>query len=192
MNDIIINQIRPVVAGAVAPFDYCKSRTENNKNISLDSALRIYAGSCIEPALLNMVSILDPKRKHVLVDVKFHELEVGDIPCIPGWHIDGGPDIPSEYVLCVAGSSMTEFNTDIASFEYDSNTKRFCKNMNSIIGDNPSFNAEPWQVIKYNNLNPHRGAVAKVSGQRLLLRVMCSDHIKPNVPGKWSPSKYRS
>lgn len=161
------------------------------KNASLKNALEFYSNTFINDAIRRLSAHIDSKYKFVLVDVKLHSLEKNDVPCIPGWHIDGGPEVESEYVLCTAGSSLTEFYTKSFELLFDGNVRTLCDELDDRIGNNYTIKMKEWQIVKYNNMVPHRGALAHTSGPRLLIRVMGSNKIMPQPIKYWQPTQYK-
>lgn len=190
-RSVLLNE-RPVVdCGVLSTIDIDNLNIQSCKNASIQSALNFYSGTPIEDAIRHLSSYLTKSFKHILVDVKLHNLKKNDIPCIPGWHIDGGPDIDSDYVLMTAGSSLTEFYTKQFSMPYSGDVKSFCAKINERIGDNYTFKMRDWQIFKYNNVVPHRGAVAHKDGKRLLIRVMGSNKIIAQPIKDWQPLTVR-
>lgn len=188
MNELVELNNQPIKnLGQLAPFDYNAIDIVNCKNLELENARELYAHTSIGFAIEYLAQFLNPKFRIQLVDIKLHDLQQGDIPCLPGWHIDGGPDIESEYILCVAGSSLTEFCENKISIPYDKNTKRFCQKLDQAIQNNGTEFAQDWQIIHYNNLTPHRGSPAHKSGKRFLIRLMASNKILPQPLGEWKP-----
>lgn len=187
MNLVRLNESPVIQCGTLSPFVWQELEIPSCKNAALRTACEFYGNTPISAAIQVLAKHLNPKFKHVLVDVKLHNLKQGDCPCLPGWHIDGGPNIESEYVLCTVGSSLTEFNTNQFTLPYNSNTKMFCQELDLLMGEQVTSVLNDWQIVKYNNLTPHRGAIAFKSGKRLLIRVMGSNKILPQPIDGWEP-----
>ena len=187
---VTINTEKHQELGFLEPFIIDNLNIISCKNAALEDALKFYAGTLIADRLKYLSQFLSGTHRHQLVDVKYHSLKEGIVPCIPGWHVDGGPGVPSEYVLCVAGSSHTEFYTGNLTLSFNGNTKQFCRQMSTMI-PGPTFALQDWQIVKYNHLAPHRGGSAEKAGPRLLLRLMESDTILPTPIGNWQPSYYK-
>lgn len=154
-------------------FDFQTMSLQSCKNASFNWAVGFYDQN-IGAALKHLRSLISKQYRSTLVDVKLHSLSSGDVPCLPGWHLDGGPAHSSEYALCVAGASHTQFLNKQISMLSNKNVKILCHDLNRLI-DNwkfDYFSVKDWQVFKYDNLTPHRGGVAIRDGKRLLLRVM--------------------
>jgi hypothetical protein len=178
--------------GSVAPIQMSHLQLSSCKNASIKHALQYYKSTPVIGIIEKLYSHVNKKYRHILVDVKLHNLSKNEVPCIPGWHVDGGPSVESEYVLCTAGSSLTEFYTKQFYMNFDGNVRKFCGDLDRHIGDNYSLKMSDWQVFKYNNTVPHRGAKAHIDGPRLLVRVMGSDKILPQSIGSWQPAQYKS
>lgn len=104
-------------------------------------------------------------------DLKIQKLEQGQLPCLPGWHLDTGPDKEVNYVLMTAGVSKTEFALMELDVPYSKNMKIFCHRINSLVSQ-PTKKLNDFEIISYNNTTIHRGTPAIHSGSRLLIRVM--------------------
>lgn len=189
--NVAFNERAIEYCGSLAPFVISGLKLQSCKNAALKNALDFYDNFHIKNAIQHIASFVNKKYKFILIDVKHHLLEKGEIPCIPGWHVDGGPSVESEYVLCTTGSSLTEFYTDPLALSFDGNTRNLCNKLDQHIGDNPTMKMSDWQIFRYNNMVPHRGAIAHIAGPRLLIRAMGSDKIPPQTIGSWQPTQYR-
>lgn len=188
---VLLNFTTITDCGSVAPIKLLDLQLSSCKNANIKQALQYYANTPVIGIIEKLYGHIDKKYRHILVDVKLHNLSKSDVPCIPGWHVDGGPNVESEYVLCTAGSSLTEFYTKPFYMNFDGNVRKFCDDLNCHIGDTFTMKMSDWQVFKYNNMVPHRGASAHADGPRLLVRVMGSDKISPQSIGEWQPTQYR-
>ena len=135
-----------------------------------------YIASIIDEALA-----LLPSYKYKLLDVKFHNLIKGEVPCIPGWHVDGGFQSPSDYILFAFGVSHTEFFLEQFQFPAAHTMRQFCQNLSAHIGEQVSLTAQDNCFIRYNNTVPHRGQPALSNGPRLLIRLMGTDIFIPEI-----------
>lgn len=134
--------------------------------------------------ILNRITI--PKiYRRTLVDVKVSDLKVGELPCLPGWHLDCTMEperdgLPETHFLLVSGAGCrTKF--------VNSPIKIPIKN-GRLFGVNEAVkNQKPdiWKirenvVTRYNRYNLHAPSPAETEGRRLLIRVTCCDFITPN------------
>jgi hypothetical protein len=126
-----------------------------------------------------------PSKPRILVDVKFHDLQVDQIPAIPGWHIDGSslaqPEGPRErYLLYVCGpSAMTEFC--MSQLEVPAGQEGKAKIAEYEAPYYECFKLSSGDFISYDSRQMHRATPAEESGKRLLIRIMHSDTI-PGLP----------
>jgi hypothetical protein len=183
-----LNKLEPRVVGSVEEIDLSSLNLVSCKNAGIKTALEFYQHPFITNHIALLKSYLSWDYKYYLVDVKLHQLRVGQIPCIPGWHVDGGPDIPSQYALCALGSSLTQFNLSPLSYFYK-DMKTFCSQFKDVsVAPKDILTLKSGDIVLYENLNVHRGMPATYDGPRLLIRVMGSDKIKP-IPMKntWKP-----
>lgn len=112
-----------------------------------------------------------PNKTRQYFDLKIQDLDQGQLPCLPGWHLDSGPDREATYVLMTAGVSRTEFALTELEITYNRNMKVFCHEINSLV-ERPTKQLNDFEIVRYNNTTIHRGTPATNSGRRLLIRVM--------------------
>lgn len=119
-------------------------------------------------------------RKNVLIDIKFHSLDEGEYPAIPGWHIDctNNPLHDSRadiHHIWVHGSCLTEFLKDSIILDVDGVT-----DFNSKIPPNTDiFSIKPQTVYTYGRFHIHRAAKSTINQDRLLVRITETDIIRP-------------
>jgi hypothetical protein len=131
-------------------------------------------------------AIPTPKRyKRLLVDVKVKDLKAGQIPCLPGWHLDCTmePDrdgLPETHFLFVAGAGCkTRFV--VSPVEIPIKNGRLVNVDKAIKEQSPDiFTIKECTVTRYNRYNLHAPSPAEYDGRRLLVRISCCDFIKPN------------
>ena len=170
----------PKFLGKLSPVNFNDRHIPNCKNALLENVFEEYDDDIIH-ALKTMASSLKPSFKRYLVDIKSHDLKVGDIPCLPGWHLDGGPASLGQYVLCVSGISNTTFLNESVKIPSGDNMKVVCNRLDKRIRSRElsNFQIGNWEMFLYDNLAPHRGSVSVDNGRRLLLRVMGTNTINP-------------
>lgn len=120
--------------------------------------------------ILYLASFL-PNRSLQFFDLKIQDLKKGEHPCIPGWHLDSGPDKEAQYILMTAGVSRTEFALTELEVEYSANMKLFCHRINQLV-EQPTKKLNDFEIVQYDNTTIHRGTPATELGRRLLIRVM--------------------
>lgn len=130
-------------------------------------------------------------RKHQLVDVKVKQLEVGQYPCLSGWHTDGTLNIleesrPENHYIFISGAEcFTRFlNTKmIIDFDYDKNSSiapmPYKKYLDKLITNESTIELEENTIYAYDRFSLHKPQPAKKDGFRFLLRLTESDIIKP-------------
>jgi len=152
------------------------------KNCTLDSYLDESQNPEIVSFLDTAAALLDQDRT-ILVDVKFHDLQAGDTPALPGWHVDGSTLIKrgmkkrkEQYVLYVVGDvAMTEFCLD--QIEVDPGPKGIQQIAEHRANPARCFKLRSGFYATYDSLQMHRATPAEESGKRLLIRLMASDTI---------------
>lgn len=119
-----------------------------------------------------VLEIMREKCGDGLVDIKVHDLKVGEYPCKPAWHLDGHP-VPkelSDYFICVFGETLTEFMT--TQFECDKyDESKNPANYETVI-------IKSGHIYQYTSRNVHRCSLCKKDERRLLIR-MTNANIKP-------------
>jgi hypothetical protein len=127
--------------------------------------------------------------KNKLVDVKIHELNAGECPCVFGWHLDGNPDPfvypkPEVYHLFLIGpeQSRTLFLDEPVELDVKTGTPQqldadYKKQLATL---NPKYSHAPEHTwITFTSEDFHSGPIANSNARRLLVRVCETDHIKP-------------
>ena len=135
------------------------------------------------------------------IDVRVHELEVGDFPATPGWHCDApqretefsnkGETVPVANSLVVnlsshpLGVSNTIFATEPVALDNDLMDQSTWADMNQKLGNDFSrFHvSKDGQFIRFSCYTPHAIQPAQHSGVRMFVRI--SQWRKPEgfVPG---------
>ncbi|MFY0656247.1 MAG: hypothetical protein JXR12_05790 [Neptunomonas phycophila] len=122
------------------------------------------------------------KHRRILVDVKVHNLSVGEYPCLPGWHCDTTAFIdekgkPENLYLIAVGDNRTEFLAN--PFEWNSDTMDQRKIARHIPKDAPVVSIPNSTICKFGRYDFHRGPCSTVAGTRILIRVLESDIVTP-------------
>lgn len=135
-------------------------------------------------AILEQMPIVGD-HKHIIVDVKFHDLEEGMYPCLPGWHMDctlnpwheSKPEVHHIYV--VGATCRTRFLAEDFVLHFPSMVPAQIKTaMNAV--EHKSWKVDEGKVYRYDRFGLHAPSVAESTGKRLLIRITESDLIRPN------------
>lgn len=132
-------------------------------------------------------------RRHILVDVKVHNLKKGQIPALPHWHIDcvNRPDNKAREEhnhIFLAGSCMTQFIKDDIELEIDSDRPNYDRILESVNFELEKRFVIPYTVCSYGRAL-HRAKPAVKDETRILIRVTESDIIAP-TNSKFSPTYF--
>jgi len=126
--------------------------------------------------------------KYKLVDVKIHSLKAGECPCVFGWHLDGYPDPfvtdkVSKYHLYLIGPkfSRTLFIDHPVTLEVDHNPDNMNNSYVRQLANMPiKYSHLPdLQWCSYTNEDFHSGPKVTSAANRLLIRVVETNHILP-------------
>lgn len=193
--DIKIFKSFPFLRVQLSPIDvHGTLPTFNLKNADINYALREVKEESTLHQLLNDLLVFANARqslngpfKRILVDVKIHDLKIGECPCIPGWHLDGyqtrGTHRSNEYLLVTYGVNRTEYleGNFRLTVPKDATAQQHMKSFQGqllplegsarVLGDG--------ELIGYNDQLFHRGPIAKEEGKRLLVRLCLTDFIPP-------------
>lgn len=122
-------------------------------------------------------------HKHILLDIKFHDLEIGKAPALRRWHFDcvANPlhdSKPEIHHLFVTGECRTNFlsmrrEIEVNPFEERPNIHFFLRNFDGV--GVPSNT-----IVTYGRFFPHLPVVSPSKYRRLLIRVTETDVIRPN------------
>jgi hypothetical protein len=129
------------------------------------------------------------RHKRVLLDIKVHDLQPGDVPCVSGWHLDGSinpnalPKRPETFALFVTSEhATTQFldtpiNLEVNdSWNFATMSQR-CARM--IPDGHPTLSIPSCQFMIYDDHYFHRGPTVDRPTKRLLVRTTETDIIKP-------------
>jgi len=160
------------------------------KYADYDYAYRNCANSYVR-SVLDKIPILG-NHKRVLIDIKVHDLKLGEIPCVPGWHLDGSinpknlPKRPEVFTLFITGGyevdSTTQFLDLPITLEVEDSwnfatMSQKCSRLIPI--DYPTWSVPTRQFVTYSDLHFHRGKAATRLQKRLLIRTTETDIITP-------------
>ena len=110
--------------------------------------------------------------RHTLIDVKTHDLELDEYPCLPGWHIDCRTNyIPRNreiyHIFVSSDVSLTEFSLSVINSE-----AMFHKEIPKFYDlEHSTAQIKPLVWNTYDSYSFHRGSKAQYNGKRLLIRV---------------------
>lgn len=133
---------------------------------------------------------LTNKFKYQLLDVKIHDLNEGECPCIFGWHLDGHPDpskyaTPAIYHLFLIGHehSRTLFIKNPITLDVTIDDPKvmdadYKKQIEKI---NPEYIVAPEKTwVTFTSEDFHSGPILSSPAQRLLIRIAETNWVKPN------------
>jgi hypothetical protein len=167
-----ISQIEHVPCFKYADYDYVYDRCDNDYVRHVLDNIPIYG-----------------EHKRVLIDVKVHDLKRGEVPCVPGWHLDGSinpqnlPKRPETFTLFVTGlCARTEFIDQSLKINVEDSwnfatMNRKCARM--IPESVDVWTLPSCQFATYGDHYFHRGPVARRDERRLLVRTTETDIIRP-------------
>jgi hypothetical protein len=185
---VLGRKIRPVSQRTI-------ERTPSLKDVSLDDALR-HGGPLIRRVLAAMALRRD--RRHIVVQVQIAHLAPGDIPNGPGWHTDGVPGKPGQYLyatdaarrrpdrfhLVVAGEHCrTVFAEgpvwieDPGTIDFRARRQHFTRALAKLRP--PLFQIPGYRVLEYDGWALHTSIAARVQEWRAFVRVTETDHYAP-------------
>lgn len=131
----------------------------------------------------------DGTYKHKLVDIKIHDLNEGECPCIFGWHLDGHPNPhhyprPAKYHLFLIGpeESRTLFLSEPVSLEVnlDSAQNMDADYKRQLAIKKPNYFHAPEKAwTTFTSEDFHSGPIVKSNARRLLVRIAETDWISP-------------
>ena len=121
---------------------------------------------------------LENRHRRILVDVKYHDLNVGDYPCLPGWHCDTTAEIdskgkPEVLQIVTVGDNRTEFLAN--PFEWNEPTRDQRIIARTIPEYAESIMIPNSTICKFGRYDFHRGPKALTAGKRILIRVCETD-----------------
>mgnify|MGYP001626540259 CR=1 FL=1 len=168
---IKFNERHPVALKELVPQTHDQYPTKFFKNASFR---HVYENSndYVRYVLDNVPIVGNHKR--VLVDVKVHDLNEGDHPCIPGWHCDTAMNVnsstlPEVHHLFVVGDNRTEFLAE--PFEWNDSVVNQVTIASTIPEDIKTSIIPNATICRFGRLDFHRGPKATSSCKRLLIRV---------------------
>lgn len=138
----------------------------------------------VRSIIQEMLPNINNKHNNVIIDVKVHDLKLGEMPCMNNWHMDCVGRHDEEFkeechhLIIFGDCSRTIFLCDSITLENVPNDKVI--NWNKVIDLHPYniFQIKPNHIYTYGR-NLHRGAPATKDGRRLLIRITETDKIKP-------------
>ena len=129
------------------------------------------------------------QHERLLIDIKVHDLKPEEVPCVPGWHLDGSinpmnlPKQPEVFALFVTGHhARTQFLAQPVSLDVKDSwnfatMSQMCARM--ILDKHPTWSVPSCQFAIYNDHYFHRGPKVDRPVKRLLVRTTETDIIKP-------------
>ncbi len=119
-------------------------------------------------------------HKYVVVDVKVHELNTGEIPALSFWHMDclNNPINPNPEEFHHIFVSGDECLTEFLAQEMEVDLPEGAVNFNDVVGDASTAKITGNTIYTYQR-HVHRASQSQGQFRRLLVRVSESDIVKP-------------
>jgi hypothetical protein len=144
----------------------------------------------LKPLLDYLFMLLPENKKHEMVDVFKVNIDASKGTCVDtGWHLDGkmNPDDLERYCIWSEGDFRTLFHTKKTKGEIESFPKNPSERhdlFSRLLGHDLHDESKGFEVPNcvpavYSTLDFHKGRVATHNGQRMFVRVMTSNEIKP-------------
>ena len=179
-----VRQYGDMDIGSMSPISVRNCKLDSYLDNSQNTPIVLFLSWASRYLDSSLAKVWTPNPK-ILVDVKFHDLQEGQTPALPGWHIDGSalaqPAGPQErYILYVSGAcAMTEFC--MSQLEVNMGREGAAEIAAYEAPHYECFNLKSGEFITYDSKQMHRATAAQESGRRLLIRLMHSDTI-PGLP----------
>lgn len=136
----------------------------------------------VNSVIIKMLQLCSHNYKKYYVDVKVNNVEVGDNPANGLWHLDSSvvPDLPYENFLYLDGDcSLTDFDVTPRTIETHPNNSAVHK---AIASTTTNILKLPNRtIVQYDGTSPHRSTAAVKAGKRLLVRLLNTDKLLPNI-----------
>lgn len=174
---------RPVVIRSFEPPTSADLEGQPSfKYASLEKALKY----CVPYVRRVVESVeLSGKYKYTLLDVKIVDLKKGQLPCLPGWHLDctmhpEHKTKPETHHIFVWGAGCrTRFV--VSPIEIPTANGRLIEADRAVREQKPEvFQVDECTLTRYYRDNLHAPSKATKAGKRILIRITETDLVKPN------------
>lgn len=172
-----------------SPVKYIKpisfQLVEGQKNFKYTDVSYAYDNSvaCVQKIIEQFP--IEGNHKNVLIDIKVHDIEKENFPCLPGWHTDCTLNpwhytLPEVHHIYMFGAECrTRFLDEDFEMSFESMNPKYIKDkMNSVI--HKSWAVQEGYIYRYDRFSLHAPSLAEKTGKRLLIRITESDLIRPN------------
>lgn len=126
-----------------------------------------------------MRSYLPNNYKYYLVDLVVQDCSPGRHTCRDiRWHFDGDYNKENKYILWVKGPNRTQFAPEI---DLNPPEGREYQNqyLEKILADIEPITVPDSTIVAYDSKTPHKGVRCVESGQRIFVRLLASNYIRP-------------
>lgn len=161
------------------------------KNSSFHEVIKSTTKYCSD-ILWCMFNNLEIVRKYLYVDIKTHDLKVGDNPANGLWHLDS--DLKGRYefenqLFVSSKNCLTEFVETPMTIRACNSSKEFDTVVTNLKPDVVAIPSNT--IIKYNGGNVHRSVPSLSDERRLLIRLINTDKKLPSykIPLNTSPER---
>lgn len=130
--------------------------------------------------------LVEKMRSYLPNNYKYYLVDLVVQNCVPGvktcrdirWHFDGDYNKENKYVLWVKGPNRTQFAPEIIlnppeGREYQN------QYLEKILADIEPITVPDSTIVSYDSKTPHRGVRCVEGGQRIFVRLLASNYIKP-------------
>ena len=150
------------------------------KNFKLQKALQ-YMNEYCKGIVTSMIKHTQKKTKFQYVDIKVHDLSIGEQTANGLWHLDSslnaGPYYEN-YLFVTGQHNLTELATNNMSIPYQKSSKTFNDAINKL---NPTIERiKSCTLTRYWGDTVHRGVKCMIPEQRLLIRLINTDQHLPS------------
>ncbi len=126
-----------------------------------------------------MRSYLPDNYKYYLVDLVVQNCSPGRQTCRDiRWHFDGDYNKENKYILWVKGPNRTQFAPEVELNPPDSRESQN-QYLEEILADIEPTTVPDSTIVAYDSKTPHRGVKCSESGQRIFVRLLASNYIRP-------------
>ena len=164
--------------------DFSAFNCKNNHYEKVIGYVNSYCSQVLESMMGSIVHLF----KYQYIDIKVHNLKLGENPANGLWHLDSSLNPLDEYdnYLFVSGShNTTEFITNKIEICEHISAKEFSDD----IQGRSMLHIEkirPNTIVKYSGNNVHRSPFCEIPEKRMLIRLVNTDKILPQSQIKWN------
>jgi hypothetical protein len=130
--------------------------------------------------------LVEKMRIHLPDNYNFYLVDFIVQNCSPGentcrdirWHFDGDYNKENKYVLWVKGPNRTQFSPEVELNPPDSRESQN-QYLEKILAHIEPITIPDSTIVAYDSKTPHRGVKCMEAGQRIFVRLLASNYIRP-------------